>query len=84
MPGRNATYPQGDDPGRDFIAVAPSDVADLPEHRRLWIADAGDLAIQNFQGETVPMGTLPAGIEVPGRVKRVMATGTTATVARIV
>ena len=66
-------------PARDFVAATPSDTVDQPQHRSVWVAAPGTVSIQNTRGQTVALGSLSAGHVIPGAVKRIMATGTTAT-----
>lgn len=70
--------------GRLAVAVAPNDNADLPlgPCKALWVSGAGTVqavSVADTGNSGVPLGNLPAGTLVPLRVRRVPATGTTAT-----
>lgn len=71
-------------PARDLLLVTPSDSADIVQNgavpRALWIGDDGpvDLAIETIAGTTVTITGVKFGI-LPIQVKKVLATGTTAT-----
>lgn len=69
-----------DSPATGILPIAPSDGADLAVMPRvLMVATVGNVAVVMKDGST---GTLPAlqpGVPYPVRVKRVLATGTTAT-----
>ena len=62
--------------------ITPSDTTLLaPVTRALSWAGAGDLVVQYIDGinHTIPSGALATGIMHPLQVRRVLATGTTAT-----
>lgn len=68
-------------PANKAQAVTPNDGADLTNvSRALWVGSGGDLSLI-FRGDTaaVTIKNVPDGFLVPFRVKRVRATGTTAT-----
>lgn len=66
-------------PPSDLIAVTPDDGQDLPQvSRGLNVATAGQVQVTTLSGTTGTL-TLAAGIAFPVRVRRVWATGTTAT-----
>lgn len=68
-----------DSPANDAAAVTPNDGADLAfDSRALVIGGAGTLSVVMAGGQTVPF-TVTAGQILPIRVRRVRATGTTAT-----
>lgn len=71
-------------PSRLGQAVTPSDVDDLPRPcKGLWISAAGTVSVlfMDDPGNTpVALGSLDVGTLVPVRVKRVRASGTSATV----
>lgn len=73
-----------DFPAREFVAVTPNDSADLARiPKALWISAAGTLSVigaGTAANSATALGSLSVGTLVPGRVRRVMATGTTATV----
>jgi hypothetical protein len=62
-----------------FLAITPSDTDDLPAGRTaaIFVGTAGTVAVQDQAGNTVSF-TAPVGV-LPIAVKRVLATGTTAT-----
>lgn len=73
--GRGA-YDTG--PATDYFAITPNDGADLAyETREIIVATGGTLAVQKRNGDAVIL-TLPAG-RFALVIKRVLATGTTAT-----
>lgn len=70
---------------RRAVAVTPSDSVDLPTltPKALWVAGAGAVTIIPVGDPTntpVALGDLPVGTVIPIRARRVMATGTSATV----
>lgn len=68
-------------PASNGRAVTPNDGADLAEvTRAVYVGGAGDLRVM-LRGDTAPVTlvAVPAGTFCPLRVKRVHATGTTAT-----
>ena len=68
------------DPADHAFAVAPDDAAELAyATRALYIGGAGALKVDMLGGETVTFATVPAGSMLAIRVKKVYATGTTAT-----
>lgn len=73
--------------GRRGRSVTPSDEDDLPRYvKAVTVLAAGDLSIlpvQNEDGNTIDYVGVPAGFSPPFQVRRVMATGTTATVATV-
>lgn len=61
------------------VPVTPNDGADLSEYyRALYIGVGGDLTCQMNDDTQVTFVAVPAGSVLPVRVKRVLATGTTA------
>lgn len=65
-------------PASRAAAVTPNDAADLVVHARsLWVGGFGNVAVVTVGGDTVTF-TGVSGL-LPVRVKRVLATGTTAT-----
>ena len=80
MAGTFAYTPGG--PSNSAAAVTPSDAADLPggAAKALWIGGAGNLSlIAENDTVAVALNAVAAGQLIPLRVKRVRATGTTAT-----
>jgi hypothetical protein len=67
------------DPASHAFAVTPSDGSDLSTWAlALYVAGSGDVRVTTWGGETVTFAGVPAGV-LPVRVRRVHATGTTAT-----
>jgi hypothetical protein len=67
-------------PGRDAAAVSPDDLSDLAVlPRALFIGQGGALALRMAGGQDVVFQGVQSGTILPVRVRRVMATGTTAT-----
>lgn len=60
-------------------AITPSDSADLSTPMMIWVNGAGTVAVIPAGGQSTVTYTMPAASVVPVRVKRVLATGTTAT-----
>lgn len=66
-------------PPSDLIAVTPDDATDLAQvSRALNAATAGTIRVTTREGTTGSI-TVAAGIIIPIRVRRIWATGTTAT-----
>lgn len=65
----------------DVIDITPSDATDLPVVcRGLFIGGSGgDVRVHMYSGREVTLTNLQPGIDYPRRIKRVLATGTTAT-----
>lgn len=60
--------------------ITPSDGTDLTIFSRaLWVGGAGSLRVITVEDDTINLVGIPAGTLMPIRVKRVLATGTTAT-----
>jgi hypothetical protein len=74
-------------PARRLGAVTPNDSTDLTDiPKALWVSVAGTLnvvAVNDVANTGTALGTLPVGTLVPVRVRRVRATGTTATVVAL-
>lgn len=79
----SGVIPGGDAPALTAASVSPSNTVDLaPWARALWIGGAGDLRVIMAGDNTntpIVFPGLSAGVWMPIQVKRVMATGTTAT-----
>jgi hypothetical protein len=61
-------------------AVTPDNSTDLPSFARgLYVGGAGDVKVDTAGADTVTFAGVPAGSLLPVRVRRVYATGTTAT-----
>jgi len=72
------------DPAESAAALTPNNGVDLSPNspRGLYVGGGGDVTVVMFNnpdGETVLFAAVPAGSILPIRVKRLMATGTTAT-----
>lgn len=66
-------------PPTDVIVVTPSDIDDLAQvSRGLNVAQSGTVRVSTLSGTLADI-TIAAGIVFPVRVKRIWATGTTAT-----
>lgn len=67
-------------PSEHAFAITPNDDADLPfVTRGIYIGGAGNVRVTTLGGETVDYKNLAVGMTHEGRIKRVHATGTTAT-----
>lgn len=65
---------------RTVLSVTPSDTVDLPTGcRELFVGGTGNLTIIDKFGNSVLFTALAANSRVPVAAKRVMSTGTTAT-----
>ena len=65
---------------RAGFAVAPHDEDDLPfETRGLYVGSSGDIVLHLASGDEITLANVPGGTVLPLRVRRVVATGTTAT-----
>lgn len=70
--------------GGKVYAVTPADGSDLPNGPcvALWVGGAGNITLvaeKNAINEAVTFNSVPAGVLLPVRTRRVEATGTTAT-----
>ncbi len=72
---QNPTWPSG-----QLIGVTPSDVTIYsPAIRQLYVGSAGNVSVEDEAGNTVTFMNTPAGFYLtPFFVKKVLATGTTA------
>ncbi len=67
-------------PAVDAAAIIPSDGQDLPEPTRaIYVGSGGTLGVQMVSGATVDLTGALSGAIYPLRVRRVLATGTSAT-----
>lgn len=67
-------------PAHDGFAITPSDGADLPDvTRALYVGGPGHVALMLQAGTTLTLSNVPSGSLLPLRVRRLLATGTTAT-----
>ena len=80
MPDRFVNFPsQLSNPFTDAVTVTKSDTVDLPDvSRGLFIPTAGAIRVTFMSGAVLTV-SVPAGAQLPWRVTRVHATGTTAT-----
>ena len=67
-----------DDVFNDAVAVTPSDTVDQ-FYDTLYVGGAGAVKVMTSRGNQVTLTAVPAGTRLPLRVRRVYATGTTAT-----
>ncbi len=66
-------------PAQRAFTITPSDAVDLAaETRGLWVGASGDLALVLASGDEVIVAGAVGGTLLPLRVRRVKATGTTA------
>ena len=65
-------------PATHFVAVTPSDSADIPQTRALYVGTTGDVACHNGSGTSVTFVGVPAGAVIPVQTSRVMSSNTTA------
>lgn len=64
----------------DVISVVPSDTVDLePGCRALYVGGTGNITLITREGRTELIEAIPVGTQLNIATKRVMATGTTAT-----
>ncbi len=67
-------------PATNAFAITPDDASNLGQTTRaLYTGSGGDIALVMQGGGTVTFKTVPAGIILPLRVNKILATGTTAT-----
>lgn len=69
------------DQGLSHVAITPSDTVDLHQiAKAIYVGGAGDISAVSANGETVILKAVPAGTQyVASQIRRVNATGTTAT-----
>jgi hypothetical protein len=74
-------YRMPSDPGASGFAVVPSNTDDLVRQTRgLYVGGAGDVKVDLADdGEELVFKNVPAGTTLPIQVKKVWATGTSAT-----
>lgn len=80
MPDRYASFTPGlESPATHGFSVSPNDSADLPETTRaLFVGNDGAVSLVLASGASVVLAGVAGGAVLPLRVKRVLATGTTA------
>jgi hypothetical protein len=67
-------------PASDAFSIIPDDVTALAQTTRaIYTGSGGDIALVMQGGNTVSFKTVPAGVILPLRASKVMATATTAT-----
>lgn len=66
------------EPAHDMASVTTSDTAYIDPTRGLFIGGSGNLKVMTAAGSTVTLTGVAAGSILPVSVKRVFATGTTA------
>ncbi|MFN0133423.1 MAG: hypothetical protein ACKVW3_12965 [Phycisphaerales bacterium] len=83
MPDQSESLQPGlTSPGSDCVPVTPNDSTDLTLFARaILVGQAGTLRVTTLAGvvRNLPATCIPAGSILPVRVRRVHATGTTAT-----
>ena len=67
------------EPAYDMAAVTASNTANINPTRGVYIGGAGDLKVDTAGGTTITLSATAAGSILPISVKRIYATGTTAT-----
>jgi hypothetical protein len=72
MSMRNANTPSG------FAAVTKSD-STFVDFMGIYVGGTGDVAVEDGAGNSTTFPSVPAGLIIPGRIRRVLSTGTTAT-----
>lgn len=67
-------------PPEDAAEITPSDTIDsaVAVTRALYVGVAGDIVLLMYGGATVTLRSVPSGSFLPLRVRRVLASGTTA------
>lgn len=74
------TTPGLDAPASDGFAVTPNDSTDLLQTTRaLFVGTTGNLALVLASGAALSFANVASGTVLPLRVRRIKATGTTAT-----
>ncbi|MEI7443274.1 MAG: hypothetical protein WCK28_00150 [Burkholderiales bacterium] len=67
------------DPGLRWQAVTKDDNADLPFiPRAVYVGNAGDMTVVDYFDRTTLIPNVPGGSVLPGRFKKILASGTTA------
>ena len=86
-PWSNAPTDNPDILGGSGVAITPSDTVDLTVYAKaIVVTEAGNLVIlpvKNADGTTITFTGVSVGFIPPYRVRRVFATGTTASVATV-
>lgn len=67
-------------PAQRGFAITPADGADLAaETRGLWVGGSGDIALVLASGDEITLAGVVGGSILPLRLRRIKATGTSAT-----
>lgn len=73
------TTPGLTSPAIDGSMIVPDDSGDLAHvTRAVYVGNGGQIAAQLASGSTITLAAVPSGTLLPLRVRRVMATGTSA------
>lgn len=73
-------YTELNSPAQDAYAVTPSDSANLATFARsLYVGGSGNVAITTIKGSNVTFANVAGGTILPVRARKVLYTGTTAT-----
>lgn len=76
----HAHTPGLESPPQGLLDVSPSDTADLPSLLRgFMVRTSGDVAVVMFDGSEGVIPMVQPGSQIVARIRRVRATGTTAT-----
>jgi hypothetical protein len=81
-----ASLKEKNDFGRSARVIEPSDTVDFEPYAKLVVLTEGTLVvipIKNADGTPITFGSLPAGTLIPWACRRVLDTGTSATVATV-
>jgi hypothetical protein len=79
MAGPSHSIVSNDFPADWAAAVTPSDTVDFDQRpRALYVGSSGNITVNMADGQAVTFANVPAGMILPVRPKRVLATGTTA------
>lgn len=66
-------------PARAAEAIVPNDTGEIAHFTRaVYVGTTGDLAAVTLNGDAVTFRNLPAGSFLPVRLRKILATGTTA------
>ncbi|WP_332699074.1 spike base protein, RCAP_Rcc01079 family [Devosia sp.] len=81
MPDRFAEHAIGlDSPATHGFHVSPNDAVDLPDvTRAIYVGGSGALEATLVSGADISLAGIAAGTILPLRIRRIKATGTTAT-----
>lgn len=80
MPSTDPFAGSGSEPARKFLTIVTSDGVDVASPiRGLYVGGTGDVTAIDHAGTSVVFKAVPVGTTLPICPKRIMATGTTAT-----